>query len=98
MNLHPNKIKVKEYFNPINKENLNSWEKGFITSLYKQKTSWSIKQTEVFDQIVKRYQLDKKPVLVKIKVVADSPDNYTNTIKCKKPLKPNGKIILTNIK
>jgi hypothetical protein len=98
MEIHPNKIKVKEYFNKKNKEKLTNWEKGFISNLYKQKTIWSKRQTEVFEEIVQRYQLDKKPVLVKIKVVADSPDNYTNTIKCGKSLKPEGKIIYNNLK
>ena len=66
-----NQIEVKKYFNSTNKKKLNSWEKKFISSLYKSKKDWSEKQLEVFNKIIEKYQFKQKQVIERIIILAD---------------------------
>jgi hypothetical protein len=61
-----NQIEVKKYFTPEVKKKLNSWEKEFISSLYKKETNWSDKQVEVFEKIKIKYAIQERKVVEQI--------------------------------
>jgi hypothetical protein len=83
MSINQNKIKIKEFVTPASKKRMNSWEKQFITGLYKQKNKWSSRQEELFQEIVVKYQLSSKPVINKIQIAPDATVFETNKIKVK---------------
>ena len=64
--MNNNQIEIKKYITPDIKKKLTSWEKEFISSLYKRETTWSDKQVEVFNKIKKKYQLSEQVVVERI--------------------------------
>jgi len=61
-----NQIEVKKYITPDIKKKLTTWEKEFITSLFKREKDWTSKQIETFDNIKKKYKLEERIVVERI--------------------------------
>jgi hypothetical protein len=49
-----NQIEVKKFITPEVEKKLTTWEKEFITSIYKRKSEWTEKQLEAFNNIKKK--------------------------------------------
>lgn len=64
--MNNNQIEIKKYITPDIKKKLTTWEKEFISSLYKRELSWTDKQVEVFNNIKKKYRLSEQIVIEKI--------------------------------
>lgn len=58
-----NQVEIKKYITPEVKKKLTTWEKDFISSLFKTEKHWSDKQVEVFNKIKKKYQLTEQKVV-----------------------------------
>ena len=74
--MNNNQIEIKKYITPDIKKKLTSWEKEFISSLYKRDKPWTDKQVEVFDNIKKKYKLVEKIVVERIVYL---PLGYANS-------------------
>jgi len=74
--MNNNQIEIKKYITPEVKKKLTTWEKEFISSLYKREKDWSDKQVEVFNNIKKKYKLTEGIVVEKILYV---PMGYAAT-------------------
>ena len=61
-----NQLEIKKFITPEIKKKMTSWEKEFITSLYKREKLWTDKQIEVFDNIKKKYKLVERIVVERI--------------------------------
>ena len=61
-----NQLEIKKFITPEIKKKMTSWEKEFITSLYKREKFWTDKQIEVFDNIKKKYKLVERIVVERI--------------------------------
>ena len=64
--MNNNQIEIKKYITPDIKKKLTTWEKEFISSLYKRELPWTDKQVEVFNNIKKKYRLSEQIVIEKI--------------------------------
>ena len=61
-----NQIEVKKFITPEIEKKLTTWEKEFITSIYKRKSEWTEKQLEAFNNIKKKYRLEEQIVVERI--------------------------------
>jgi hypothetical protein len=61
-----NQIEIKKYITPSVKSRMTQWEQKFITTLYNWKGSWTDKQSNVFDNIKKKYSLEAGVVVENI--------------------------------
>jgi hypothetical protein len=70
-----NQIEVKKYITPDIKKKMTKWEQEFITSIFNSKKDWTEKQTQVFNNIKKKYQLEERVVIERI---IYAPIGYAN--------------------
>lgn len=61
-----NQIEIKKYITPDIKKKLTTWEKEFITSLFKREKDWTDKQVETFNNIKRKYRLEERIVVERI--------------------------------
>jgi hypothetical protein len=61
-----NQIEVKKFITPEIKKKLTTWEKEFISSLYKCNKDWTSKQIDCFNNIKKKYRLEEQVVVERI--------------------------------
>lgn len=61
-----NQLEIKKFITPEIKNKMTSWEKKFITSLFKREKQWSEKQLEVWNNIKKKYKLEERIVIERI--------------------------------
>ena len=61
-----NQIEIKKYITPDIKKKLTTWEKEFITSLFKREKDWTDKQVETFNNIKRKYRLEERIVVDRI--------------------------------
>ena len=64
--MNNNQIEIKKYITPDIKKKLTTWEKEFLTSLYKREKPWTDKQVEVFNNIKKKYKVSEQIVVERI--------------------------------
>ena len=61
-----NQLEIKKFITPEIKKKMTTWEKEFITSLFKREKCWTDKQIEVFDNIKNKYKLQERIVIERI--------------------------------
>jgi hypothetical protein len=61
-----NQLEIKKFITPEIKKKMTTWEKEFITSLFKREKDWTDKQIEVFDNIKNKYKLQERIVIERI--------------------------------
>jgi hypothetical protein len=61
-----NQIEVKKFITPEVKKKMTTWEKEFISSIYKREAPWTEKQLDVFNNIKKKYKLVERIVVEKV--------------------------------